>query len=703
MNDHFDWRRGVITNLGFLASFVVAAVLGWSPLPASVFAAVPVAVNSATATDLPSVAGAPEIPWIAAGGSLSLTLEAAGSQWIGGENTNGQLGDGTTSDVTATVTEIAVTIRNPTANSILSGDFKAAATVSSTYAIKSVTAQLDNLSIPLAYTDSAWCDKWGCHPGWAATIPLTQTTPGNKSMLVKAVDVLGAEGSAQVDFIYSPAPKITLSSPDNYDVASPDTTIVANCIDCVTISASVSGKEVASGSTAILKKVSLQEWNGQNVALTVTGKNSLNQTVVIGRSIYVENSSMLSMIEKVPGKIWCVDSNRILYLDDSSGLLKIRNRLTKNDTAVSSGGMVPKYGYLSPAGAIFVEQSGDVLTSRIYEWNSGVILDHGYPNSASSLDVAGNYAIWSNSRNLYMWDFIAGKNTLIATDAGNWMNSVASNGAVAYWATNGTSDYNIKFYINGVTTKLTNDTQLWNTYTLTDGYRVIYRKQDKCCSNQKYALYLYSNNQEIELSPPRLGEPSPGTDYIIVNGWVAYTSEGQDGNLQVWTRSPMGIYHQATFYGTSSRIAALAGNGELFFTNSNNVYFDNGQLGGFRVGSSLVKPIAIDNQWYSSIGNTLYKLSTNDNTYTITSIANPNTGGTVSCDPNPVNSGETSTCTATTSTGYGFAGWGGDCAGQIGKTCMLSNITSAKTVIARFRDLNLLLPMRGGWRLILGH
>ncbi|WP_295449705.1 Ig-like domain repeat protein, partial [uncultured Thiodictyon sp.] len=88
--------------------------------------------------------------------------------------------------------------------------------------------------------------------------------------------------------------------------------------------------------------------------------------------------------------------------------------------------------------------------------------------------------------------------------------------------------------------------------------------------------------------------------------------------------------------------------------------------------------------------------------YAITATANPLAGGAVSCLPTAVASGGTSTCTATTNPGYVFAGWRGDCAGQGGTTCTLSNITSAKAVVATYVDMALVVPSRGGWRALLG-
>ena len=75
------------------------------------------------------------------------------------------------------------------------------------------------------------------------------------------------------------------------------------------------------------------------------------------------------------------------------------------------------------------------------------------------------------------------------------------------------------------------------------------------------------------------------------------------------------------------------------------------------------------------------------NSYPITETANPSEGGSVSCTPNPVDHGTSSTCTANPETGYSFSSWGGDCSGTTGTSCTLNDVQSAKSVSATFRTL----------------
>jgi uncharacterized repeat protein (TIGR02543 family) len=82
-------------------------------------------------------------------------------------------------------------------------------------------------------------------------------------------------------------------------------------------------------------------------------------------------------------------------------------------------------------------------------------------------------------------------------------------------------------------------------------------------------------------------------------------------------------------------------------------------------------------------GSTSVWLNVNAGMFAITSSVSPAGAGTVSCTPNPVTSGGSSTCTATASAGFTFSGWSGNCTGT-STTCTLSNVTGARSVTATF-------------------
>ncbi|OGW42606.1 MAG: hypothetical protein A2132_07495 [Nitrospirae bacterium RBG_16_43_11] len=113
---------------------------------------------------------------------------------------------------------------------------------------------------------------------------------------------------------------------------------------------------------------------------------------------------------------------------------------------------------------------------------------------------------------------------------------------------------------------------------------------------------------ETILSPPRSQSPSPGFDYQLNSGWIAFTKSGSDSTLQVWVRSPSGQETKITFWGTSSRIGALSPDGEVTFINGNRMYLSGPGLTTTEIGSSLGRSFWQDGQWYVTIGGSLFRV-----------------------------------------------------------------------------------------------
>lgn len=120
----------------------------------------------------------------------------------------------------------------------------------------------------------------------------------------------------------------------------------------------------------------------------------------------MDSSTKVTLVEQVPGEIWEVHPDRILFLEQTSRntALIIRERASRQDTVIMSGTLIlPLYGFLTPKGAIFVGQSVvDSTIAPVYEWRDDMLLNLGQANSPiDSLKVSGNYAIWSESTTLF--------------------------------------------------------------------------------------------------------------------------------------------------------------------------------------------------------------------------------------------------------------------------------------------------------------
>lgn len=72
-------------------------------------------------------------------------------------------------------------------------------------------------------------------------------------------------------------------------------------------------------------------------------------------------------------------------------------------------------------------------------------------------------------------------------------------------------------------------------------------------------------------------------------------------------------------------------------------------------------------------------------THDIQALVSPAAAGSVTCTPNPIYTGGTSTCTASAAPGFRFAQFSGDC---VGSGCMLTNVNAGKTVTAHFTRLS---------------
>jgi hypothetical protein len=194
------------------------------------------------------------------------------------------------------------------------------------------------------------------------------------------------------------------------------------------------------------------------------------------------------------------------------------------------------------------------------------------------LTVSGAWAAYNTQTdngtfNTPIWrrDLIAGASVQLITNAGNNCNDVAANGDVAYWAMTPSSipnsgyDYNIYRYRDGVTTALTSDpiAVAMNTYPLTDGTNVIFRRLDKATNT--YRVILHNGTRATALSPASSTEPSQGQSYAIAGGYVAYLVEDIAKKTQVWRHSPTGE-EQITQFGTSSTLETMGPDGTIIFT-----------------------------------------------------------------------------------------------------------------------------------------
>jgi hypothetical protein len=182
-------------------------------------------------------------------------------------------------------------------------------------------------------------------------------------------------------------------------------------------------------------------------------------------------------------------------------------------------------------------------------------------------------------------DVVTGAEVLVASSAGNTENDVSENGDVVYW--NGS--YDIFRYRTSAITPITSDDDAvrWNTYPVTDGINVVFRRHPPCCATtQPMEIWMFDGSSLSMLAPAAHSDVSPRTNYAVNAGWTAFTRDDASANAQIWTRSRTGTLRAVSDFTTSSTIAALGSDGSVVFDNPNGRYLASPSGAPIRVGST---------------------------------------------------------------------------------------------------------------------
>lgn len=533
--------------------------------------------------------------------------------------------------VSAFAQGVAVNIVKPVKSHHTGGDILTIwVGVNSTNQIQSVTAETEGRQAALAFSDGYW----------KGTLNLAGLSKGPHLLKATAQDVLGNTGSDQVTFYYDHKPTLEVSAPLAESVATPLIHLTASCEDdlppCsidIDVKTNVSQFELLDANGSIDQTVSLDAYEGQAITLVFTAVDSGGQmTDSVERRVYVDSSCGLASVDDVPGKIVDVDADRILYLDPVTGAPVIRDREDQTDTPIPMpAGYVVVVASLSPRGAIFTAGgplSGD---EAVIEWQDNAVLDHGPPNSRSSLVVSGQYAIWSDMFDLFLRDLQAGTTgeVIALANPNNTRNDVASDGTVAFGAT----DHNIYRYETGIATPLTAAAgTVTYRYPVTDGTITVYTKVNTVGDDSTFAIVMHEGATTTEIAPLRENfAADPRQNYEVENGWVAFTKPTTTDQVHVFTIPPGGSPQQVSFFNANSVLETLAPNGEVTLLHhaTDGRYFGTTTPPARRINSRLGKAYVIDGEWYVAIGRSLFLVVPEGTatTTTLTSSKNPSVQG----------------------------------------------------------------------------
>lgn len=512
--------------------------------------------------------------------------------------------------VTLHVLGLTVEILYPLENALGGPLLDVYATIASTFDVTVAQASVSGHSAALVFDDDQ---------GWFhGVVDLTGLVETSHVLVVSAVDFSGAAAQQSRAFVFDSRPTITIATPFDGATASPDIAVDVTCVDVLTspcdirLEARVGGTTtvLASGQDSITGSFDLSAFDGKLVTLRVVATDSASQSSFEDVDVHVEASPLLSVVARVPGKALDADATRVLYRATSpEGVWSLHvydlgSGLTTEVPVPIGKQADDARSLLTPTGVIFIAKDigGNSLTNELYDWNAGALVDLGYPNSSTSLVVAGDYAIWNSGTVLTRRRFSTSDNVVVATDAGNTENGVDASGSVAWW----NSSYQVHRWDDGVDTPLSNDVGLWNTYARIDGDIVLWRKRNSCCASQVFAIAMNVGGVETLLAPYDEWELAATFDFLPRNGWVAYTLPGTQLQRHVYLRDPSGVSTQLTGFAENARVRALSPTGEVMIWHKSDMLL---AAGGalVRVSSSQVEALWAGD-WRLLIGDTVFEV-----------------------------------------------------------------------------------------------
>ena len=322
----------------------------------------------------------------------------------------------------------------------------------------------------------------------------------------------------------------------------------------------------------------------------------------------------------VPGVIVDATPDRVLYRP-ADGLDPLRLRVVATgppDITMPAGSgrkVGSAYARLFDGGVLFDSVGSSPTSHELYEWRTGDAAATSLGSySSASLDVGGNFAIWnlgSGSTNILMRrDLTLKVNLVVAIDAGNTENDVATNGDIVYWDRN--APLEVFRWRNGVATKVSNvPAPDWATYPRTDGNLVVYRRTPDACCDGEQSIHFSDGTIAAKLPGSDTSinfAPQVDTDYAVNHGWIAYTGSSR---AKVWTRSPAGVVAEAGTDGPGGfrEIAGLAPTGQVAYNRSSTAFLGAPGRRPFPLGAR-VDAFSSGARWYLIRGGVLSRLDT---------------------------------------------------------------------------------------------
>jgi hypothetical protein len=507
--------------------------------------------------------------------------------------------------------------------------------VSSTYAVQSVSAQAGSISGALSPPSGT--------QGWTTTFATAGLPYGAQTLTVTATDIFNNTGSASVPFFHDNPPVIQLVTPLEA-IARPTLDIAATCSTddpggCTGFQASHFGTVLASGQGSIQQTVDFSAYLGQVVVVTFSASDSNGQSSSVSTEVFVDTSARLVPVDSVNGYILDFDATRILYCGATNAV--IRDRQTQAETVIGPCSFVVPYqsvtgpptGQFTSVGAVWFGSTPAAGTCPMevgfgYFWTGPgqqpSSLGSGCEDATVGIyAIAGDYATRNGDGiGVELIDLATGQSSVhdfpvLTSDAGGIRSSlqlpaIPTTSGDIWGIVPGVDLVSLGIYRDhqGVVTQLATTPGMpgYQLLPVTDGNDLVFNVYGSD-GNADYRIALYANGAVQHLGQPGGFWFTPPKAYQVNNGWVAYTA-AVNGVGQVFTQSPSGVATMQSVYNSDSVVDALAPTGEVMFINGGNRYRRQGSALPEQITSSTLG-VAVPgcDGWYVKMGGTLFQVS----------------------------------------------------------------------------------------------
>ena len=471
-----------------------------------------------------------------------------------------------------------VAIVRPAAQEHHGGSLNIRVEVTSLFEVIQVTANLGGTAIPLAFSQTALCDRRGCRPGWWGTAPIISLPWGPQKLTVTAVDAFGARAESEVLFKHDELPEFEIRQPAALVTHTRDLRLSARVTNPepsgTRLEVRIGDLPVAEATNQLDVTASLDAWPDYSlIVIKFRATNSAGRLNEASHQVRLVLDPRLEMETEYLQLAYDYQYDRSISWrsSGSSSNLVIRDRASGREKSVLPLPSQPLGARLTPHGALFILPAKATVFDTVYEWDGTQTIEVGEPSGIEpvyTLMSQGHFAAWNLGSMLILRDLNARTNRVVSDSAGNNSNDLAANGDLVYWG----DSYRIHRHRAGVSTLLSNPgSDRRDTYPLTDGINVVWRRS--AFRLQPTALWmLAANGESIELAPEQPRECFPRRDYQAVGGHVAFTRLDANGNTQVWIRDPNGTLRRVSFFSGQCTIQGLNEAGDLLILAANRTW-----------------------------------------------------------------------------------------------------------------------------------